>query len=213
MHPIVTALAGSIVLAHLARIVLPIDAQLDLLERFSVIPALLFGADPIEAVTRIAGHMYLHGGLPIVFGFIHLFFNVMIILQTGELVAQRLGRSAAGSLLFIVLFAACGAAGALFFVALNPASTTPMIGASGAACGLFAAYLLAAHPDWRVSLRSPQILQSGFWFLALNVGVAYLARTSGTLPIAWEAHAGGFIAGAIIYPMFAPRWRPSSPWS
>lgn len=43
-------------------------------------------------------------------------------------------------------------------------------------------------------------------FLAINVVLmAFLP-----LPIAWEAHLGGFFAGAVAYPMLAPRRR--GPW-
>jgi membrane associated rhomboid family serine protease len=56
------------------------------------------------------------------------------------------------------------------------------------------------------------VRRAGAYFLAANVGLAAVARMSGVLPIAWEAHLGGFIAGALCYPLLlppqrAPVWR------
>jgi membrane associated rhomboid family serine protease len=48
----------------------------------------------------------------------------------------------------------------------------------------------------------------GFVFLAVNVALAALARFTGVLPIAWEAHLGGFVAGVLLYPALPPRDGP-----
>ena len=98
-------------------------------------------------LAALTGNVFLHAGL------LHLFFNGMLILQTGELVAERFGRDVGGALRFLALFFGAAAAGAVVYVLVNWGSTTPAIGASGAACGLFAAYLMAPFPDWRVALR------------------------------------------------------------
>lgn len=199
MPRVVTGLVGAIVLAHAGRYALSQDAQAALFETAGVVPA--HGLTPVSAL----GHVFLHAG------WLHVAFNMFLVLQTGELVAERFGRSLGGALRFLALFFASGVAGAAMFVALNPGSQAPAIGASGAACGLFAAYLMALAPDWRSAIRNPQILQMGFYFLAVNVGVAMLARSSGVLPIAWEAHLGGFIGGLVLYPLLAPK-RTAAPW-
>ena len=200
MPKAVTGLVAAIVLAHTGRYLVSRDAQAALINTVAVIPAhgLTFAS--------MFGHVFVHGG------WIHLAFNMFLILQTGELVASRFGRDLAGAGRFLTLFFASGAAGAAMYIALNPGSQGPAIGASGAACGLFSAYLMALAPDWRTAIRSPQILQMGFYFLAVNVGVAMLARSSGVLPIAWEAHLGGFIAGLVLYPLLAPKRAVVSPW-
>ncbi len=199
MPRVVTGLVGAIVLAHAATLLLSPAAHEALIVRYGVVPA--DGA----ALAPLVGHVFLHAG------WFHLIFNIFLILQTGELVAERLGRSWSGAVKFLALFFASGAAGALTYIGFNPTSQAPAIGASGAACGLFAAYLLALAPNWRMAIRSPQILQMGFYFLLVNVGVAMLARTTGVLPIAWEAHLGGFVAGVVVYPLLAPK-RVAAPW-
>lgn len=201
MPKVVTGLVALIVAAHAAAAFMSRAAQNDLMLRYGVVPA------DAAALAPYVAHVFLHAG------WFHLLFNVFLILQTGELVAARLGRDAAGAARFLTLFFASGVAGALMYIGFNPGSEAPAIGASGAACGLFAAYLLALAPDWRIAIRTPQILQMGFYFLLVNVGVAMLARSTGVLPIAWEAHAGGFIAGLVLYPLLAPRLRDVSPWA
>ena len=46
---------------------------------------------------------------------------------------------------------------------------------------------------------------SGGVFLFLNVGLAAAALLTGFLPIAWEAHLGGFVAGLAAYPLLVRR--------
>ena len=200
MPKAVTGLVGAIILAHVGRLVLSQDAQGALIEAAAVIPA--HGL----TLASVFGHVFLHAG------WLHLAFNMFLLLQTGELVAARFGRDLGGALRFLALFFASGAAGAAMYIALNPGSLGPAIGASGAACGVFSAYLMALAPNWRSAIRNPQILQMGFYFLAVNVGVAMLARSSGVLPIAWEAHLGGFIGGLVLYPLLAPKRAAMSPW-
>jgi membrane associated rhomboid family serine protease len=203
MAPVVTWLVGALIAAHVATLFLGRDEQQNLVDALAVNPALmtthLAVGDVFAAALPLLGHAFLHGG------FIHLFFNVMIVLQTGELVAERYGRDGGGVLRFLALFLASGVAGALMYIAINPTSNVPAVGASGAACGLFAAYLLSMRRTTGEALRDGRVLTMAFYFLLVNVGVAALARVSGVLPIAWEAHLGGFIAGALLHPFMAPR--------
>ncbi len=204
MPRVVTFLVLTIVLAHGATYLLDARAYEALLETFAVIPARFadgdFGLPGIFAA--LTGNAFLHAGP------LHLFFNCMLILQTGELVAERFGRGVGGVLRFLALFFGAAAAGAIVYVLVNWGSTTPAIGASGAACGLFAAYLMAPYADWRMAVRSPTVLQMGFYFLLVNVALAALARVTGALPIAWEAHLGGFVAGIALYPLLVPKQAP-----
>jgi membrane associated rhomboid family serine protease len=180
--------------------------QQSVLEHFAVIPAridaLAFDAAYPEIAMALVGHALLHGG------WFHLFFNAMILLMAGEVVAERYGRDAGGVLRFLALFAGTAAAGALTYLALNPGSQGAMVGASGAACGLFAGYLMGLRADWRLAFRDRAVIQAGAFFLLANVGLAAAVRAWGVFPIAWEAHLGGFIAGMIGYPLLLPRQRP-----
>lgn len=204
MPRVVTVLVGAIALAHGASYLLGAEGQTALVDTFAVIPARFASGDlgPVGMAEGLFGHVFLHAGL------LHLFFNAMLILQTGELVAERFGRDGAGAARFLALFFGAGAIGALTYIGVNWGSPVPAIGASGAASGLFAAYLLAPFSDWRVALRTPAVVQMGFYFLLVNVGLAALARFTGVLPIAWEAHLGGFVGGALLYPLLVAK-RPA----
>lgn len=210
MAPVVTWLIGSLIASHVATLFLGRSEQASLIDALAVNPALiathLSVGDIGAAALPLVGHAFLHGG------FIHLFFNSMILLQTGELVAERYGRDARGIGLFLLMFALSAIAGALMYIAINPTSNVPAVGASGAACGLFAAYLLSLRRTTGEALRDRQVLTMAFYFVAVNVGLAALARFSGVLPIAWEAHLGGFIAGALLHPFLAPRATSRGPW-
>jgi rhomboid protease GluP len=194
------------------------DLQIAIVEAAAVNPSRFAAwssqaySSPIEAAGALVGHMFVHGGIaPLLFGFMHLFFNLMLILQAGEITAWRLGRDAAGGARFLLLFLISGVAGAVCFIVINAGEDRSAVGASGAACGLFAAYLLAARSDWRRALADPAVRSAGFWFLFVNVGLAFAITAGGVLPIAWEAHLGGFIGGAIAYTLLAPRGR-AGPW-
>lgn len=160
---------------------------------------------PVAAALPLFGHVFLHGG------FLHLAMNMIVFLQVAGLVAHRLELREPGGLKFLGLFFASAAAGGWLYLALNPGSAVPGVGASGAVCGLFAAYLLAVRRDWRAALREPRVQSAAFWFLAVNVGLAAIARQTGLLPIAWEAHLGGFVGGALVYALLIGRVR-EGPW-
>jgi len=196
-------IAGAIVAAHVLRIALPDATQEAIFTRFGVIPARWEEAAAIgdyPAILQSAvGHVFLHGG------WLHLLFNIALFVSVGRPLSERLAQAPGGNLRFALIFFACAATGALTYVMINHGSAAPAIGASGAVCGVYAAYLMAVYPRWQDSLRDLRIVQNAAVFLLINVGAAYLAALSGVLPIAWEAHLGGFIGGLLVYPLLAPR--------
>jgi membrane associated rhomboid family serine protease len=198
-------IAGAIVMAHVARILLPASVQDGLFAQFGVIPARWEAAgshgDYIAIAQSAFGHVFLHGG------WLHLLFNMALFVSVGRPLSQRLAQAPGGDVRFALIFFACAATGALTYVAINRGSDHVAIGASGAVCGIYSAYLMAVYPRWQDSLRDMGIVQNAAIFLAMNVGLAYVAARSGVLPIAWEAHLGGFIGGLVVYPLVAPPAR------
>ena len=98
----------------------------------------------------------------------------------------------------------CGIAAAFAHMIVDPSSTTPMVGASGAISGVIGAYLVL-HPKasihvlvsyWIVAL--PAWLVLGGWVGLQFVNVA-MGSGGG---IAWWAHIGGAVAGALLIPFF-----------
>lgn len=168
----------------------------------AVIPARFDPSSPeafhsfIALLGPLFGHVFLHAPS----FFVHIGMNMLVLVQVGGLPNLRLG-----SWRFLLLFFGSAAAAALTYVLFNLGSETPAIGASGAVCGVFAGYLLSARPSWREALADRAVRRAGFWFLAVNVGLAFVAARTGVLPIAWEAHLGGFIGGMGLYPLLAPR--------
>ncbi len=200
----ILVLCAAIAAAHVARLVASDEAQSEALAAFAIIPARFAPSDPFaftkpfEAVGPLFGHVFLHAG------FIHLLFNLMLIVFAGGITAQRFAQAGGGGWRILALFFGAAAASAWAYIAINPGSLTPAIGASGAASGLFAAYLFSPYGDWRLAARDWGLWRQAFWFLAVNVGIAYLARAADVLAIAWEAHLGGFLGGLMLYPLLAP---------
>jgi membrane associated rhomboid family serine protease len=156
-------------------------------------------------------HLFVHGDLT------HLLVNSAWLLAFATAVARR-----TDTVRFLVFFMLAGAAGALFFTAVNGFKLTMLIGASGAISGLMGAAfrfifgddehgvprLLGAEraPLMSVAdtLRDRRIMLAVAGWVVLNVLVAWGA--AGTLSeatgIAWEAHLGGFAAGLLTYGFF-----------
>jgi membrane associated rhomboid family serine protease len=197
--PIVVGLGGTILLAHLARVFGSNDLSLWLADQFAVVPAAYEGSFETWNWPALFGHVFLHAD------FMHLAFNLALFFAVSRRVVERLDATGGGAWRFLVLFFLCGFFAALSFIAVNAGSTNGMIGASGAVCGVFSAMLMSVRWDWRESIRDPQVLQLGAGFLIANVALAFVIAQFGVLPIAWEAHLGGFVAGVLLFPLLAPK--------
>ena len=172
-----------------------------------VIPAVLFGTAALpqglplvpEPVTLVTS-LFLHGS------FLHLAGNMLFLWVFGDNAEDGMGHAR-----FLVFFLLCGIAACLAHCLMNPLSTAPLIGASGAIAGVVAAYLIL-YPRvkvWalyfgRLPLQVPAMYAIGFWIL-LQVGSAFL---SGDQDVGWFAHLGGLAAGAALTPMLRRRYDP-----
>lgn len=212
MPPILAGLLIILVAAHCIRIALPSAAQDWLFYTFSLIPLRFdpgsgYGfTTPFGPLAALLGNAFLHGNrADIPFGFIHVGLNAAFLLQGGVPVARGLGEGRRLGLRFLALFFASTLSAALFYLAFNQGSAMGAVGASGAVCGIFGAYFIGIRSTWQNSLRDPQVRAGMAVFLGINVGLAALARATNVLPIAWEAHLGGFLAGAVMYPILQPK--------
>lgn len=156
----------------------------------------------IPAELTLLTSMFLHGG------WMHLIGNMLYLWIFGNNVEDAMGHTR-----FIFFYIICGIAAALAQSLPDPASVTPMIGASGAISGVLGAYLLL-HPRARVlvaiplvvfiyTTRLPAMAVLGFWFVFQLV--SSLLADSGGGGVAWGAHVGGFIAGVLLIPFFKYR--------
>lgn len=142
------------------------------------------GAFDIYAITSPFTHLFLHGG------WLHVAMNGMMFLAFGSASERMLGAKKS-----IALFFLCGIAGAATQFALAPTSPIPMIGASGALSGLFAAVILRLQQAGQMPTG-----RWGIWGIAaMWVGLSFITALAGGAigigNVAWAAHAGGFFAG------------------
>jgi membrane associated rhomboid family serine protease len=136
--------------------------------------------------------MFLHGGVG------HVLFNMWFLWIFGNNVEEAFGR-----LRYILMYIVGGVAATMAFVAVNPDSTIPLVGASGAIAAVLGSYAVL-FPGHRVlSLLGwfvvpvPAALFLGLWFVA-QFGL-------GGTNVAWEAHAGGFAFGFALTLLFRRR--------
>ncbi len=129
--------------------------------------------------------MFLHGGL------FHILGNMWFLWIFGNNVEEAFGR-----LWYLLLYLVTGLLATGAFVWLNPESTIPLVGASGAIAGVLGSYLVL-FPQHRILswfaflfVPVPAIIFLGLWFLS-----QFGLEGQG---IAWEAHAGGFVAGVVL---------------
>ena len=191
--------AGMIVAAHLFRILAPDNMDNTLAYWLALWPdrfqgMLASSADP-AAYTPLTllvagfGHVFLH------MDWMHVLMNTGMLLALGAPVARRHGAAK-----FFLIFFSAALAGALAFFLVRGADSAPAIGASGGVCGILAgAFLLIAHPraGWR-ELISPSFLRTSAAFLLLNLALAFFGPALFGAGIAWDAHIGGYVAGALI---------------
>ena len=150
--------------------------------------------------------MFLHGNLP------HLFGNMLFLWVFGNNVEDR-----KGPIWYVIVYLLAGLAATGLHVALQPDSTVPMIGASGAIAGVMGAYVVW-FPRTRVKCMIPIGLflfrkVSAGWVLGLWFVQQFLLVGSDS-PVAWAAHVGGFVFGALVGLLWRrgrnalPEWTP-----
>ena len=157
-----------------------------------------------EAVTPITSQ-FLHAG------FAHIAFNMLFLWIFGNNIEEQLGR-----VKFLLFYLSCGVLAVMAQWFFSAMSNVPSLGASGAIAGVMGAYILKFPQAKIVTLvplgfffplfRIPAVYFLGFWFVeqALN-GISSFEVTANvgmeSGGVAYWAHAGGFIAGAILGPM------------
>jgi len=129
--------------------------------------------------------MFLHGGL------LHLGGNMLFLWVFGNNIEDTKGKFT-----YLAFYLLAGLAATVAHIAVQPSSTIPVIGASGAIAGVMGAYLVL-FPRARIlgllviiPLPLPAWAFLGFWFLSQFVG--------GSDGVAYAAHVGGFLFGMAV---------------
>ena len=160
----------------------------------------------IPPLLTLVTSQFLHAG------FLHLGGNMLFLWVFGNNIEDQLGH-----IKFLVFYLACGVLAALAQWFFSMESTIPALGASGAIAGVLGAYILR-FPKAKIltliplgffitTFRIPAIFFLGFWFVQQALyGIASLQVESNvgmeSGGVAYWAHAGGFVFGAILGPVF-----------
>ena len=167
--------------------------------KYGFLPCQLLAGCSVEpiayfpAILSIFTSMFLHGNL------IHLLGNMWFLWIFGDNIEDRMGKFS-----YLLFYLLGGVIAALVQMITDIGSDVVMIGASGAIAAVMGAYIVL-YPKgkilslffwWPVVL--PAILILGYWFL-----LQVLYSSSGGSGVAYMAHIGGFIAGALLIRMFA----------
>ncbi len=184
--PLTLYTLGVFVAVHVVFMVLPAGLQQVWGYRLAFVPARY--ADPanldIWAFLAPLTHMFLHGG------FMHIAMNSLMMLAFGAGAERMLGAKKAAA-----LFILTGIAGALAQLAFGWGSPIPMIGASGALSGLFAALCIRLQQSGMMPAGRFGIWGIAAIWIGLSLFTAYVGGAIGIGDVAWAAHAGGFLAG------------------
>lgn len=157
--------------------------------------------DPKPSWVTPFSHMFLHGG------WFHLLGNMWFLWIFGNNVEDSMGHAR-----FVLFYVLCGLVAAAIQVAARPDSIVPMVGASGAIGGVMGAYV-TLYPRVRVDLlvilgfyvttvSVPAIFMLGYWFLIQLIGGAASLAREDVGGVAFWAHVGGFVAGALLVLLF-----------
>lgn len=126
----------------------------------------------------------------------------------GDNVEDRLG-----PFRFLLFYLVCGILATMLHSFIYTNSVIPLVGASGAISGVMGAYfllyplarILVVFPVFFIPLffEVPAFLFLGLWFLMqFYNGLFSLVLPDSFGGVAWFAHIGGFLAGAILYRVF-----------
>jgi membrane associated rhomboid family serine protease len=186
------------VAVHLLRQTLSEPVDQELVMQLGLVPA-NYTAEPGGAWWSLLlapiTYQFLHGG------WLHLGINMVTLAAFGVPVVRVLGARR-----FILFYLSAGIVAGFVHVFFFPASTDPVVGASGAISGVFGAVLMLMRYVGSI----PSLLPiAGIW-IALNIFFGVFGGTPGAGgdPVAWTAHIGGFVYGLAAIRLFMPRQGP-----
>ena len=147
--------------------------------------------------------MFLHGG------WLHLIGNMWFLWIFGDNVEDTLG-----PVRYLFFYVLCGLAAGLTHYLLQPSSSLPTVGASGAIAGVLGGYVVL-FPGARILtliplgfiirfVDLPAMVVIGLWFVIQLLSSA-MTIGSNAGGVAISAHVGGFIAGLALIWLFRPR--------
>jgi membrane associated rhomboid family serine protease len=218
------------VVVFVFQLVQPPQAQLEIMRNFALVPtrvtAMFTEGFDGGAFASIFTSMFMHAS-GLVMGILHLGGNMWFLRIFGDNVEDNFG-----SARYALFYLLCGVGAACAQVAIDPYSTIPMVGASGAIAGVLGAYLVL-YPRARVVtllplvifftiVELPAFVVIAVWIVLQFVPVIAAEGGQGG-GVAYWAHIGGFISGLALAFAFRkkpaaplaparPRWDPDADW-
>jgi membrane associated rhomboid family serine protease len=173
------------------------------IRNFGVIPAQIVQGNQLGTLLT---SMFLHGG------WLHLIGNMLFLWVFGDNIEAVLGK-----VMYLAFYIAGGLAASALHILIDPASTIPSVGASGAIAAVLGAYIVM-FPRSQVKLlvlsragagmtRVAALVFLGIWAVTqLFNGIASLGvETAQTGGVAFWAHVGGFLFGVLVGFLFKGR--------
>ncbi len=159
-------------------------------------------------VWQVVTATFLHGGV------LHLLLNMLplTIFGFGPGLERHIGTRR-----FYCVYFLCGIGGNALFLLANIKGTMPVVGASGAVCGVLAAYAMAFPERWVFLLFPPMPVKVKWLVLVFFVLEVVSEIGHGRGNIAHSAHVGGFVFGwaymKIVYKLSLPfAWTERLKW-
>ena len=184
---------------YLWQSTLPVNLYNEAVNSFGVIPAAVLGEKEsyINPYLTIFTSMFMHGS------WMHLIGNMVFLWIFGDNIEDSMGHKK-----FIVFYFVSGICAALLQAIIDPSSDIPMIGASGAIAGVLGSYLVL-HPKANVNvlfwlfifitvIKVPAFIVLSIWIISQFFS-ASIGSEGG---VAYYAHIGGFIGGALLISFF-----------
>src|SRR5215470_3140405 len=166
-------------------------------ERWSMVPANIAQGQHLETILTA---MFMHGSWS------HIIGNMVFFWAFGPEIEDAMG-----AWRYLVFYILGGVVAALAQVAFDPHSMVPNLGASGAIAAVMGGFIVTYPRDQirsllvifvfvRVTYITAALL-IGIWFLLQLLSIGSIATTQ-TGGVAYLAHVGGFIFGAVTARLF-----------
>jgi membrane associated rhomboid family serine protease len=169
------------------------------IDRYSLVPAQIVQGQHLETLLT---SMFMHADV------LHIGGNMLFLWVFGD----ELESNYLGSVRFPIFYLLCGLAADFLQIAVDPTSTVPNLGASGAIAGVMAGFLVVFPHDQIQALllgligirqtRISAVVFIGVWFLMQLVDGVGSITSIDQGGVAYFAHVGGFIAGALLVKPF-----------
>lgn len=202
-YPVVTAW---IIGVNVAVFVLELIGGEAFVTKWSLVPAdIVAGRHLVTILTS----MFMHGS------FSHIIGNMVFLWAFGPEIEDLMTRRG-----YLVFYLLGGLAATAAQVVADPTSTVPNLGASGAIAAVMGAFIVT-YPHDRIRsllvifvfIRTayiPAVLLIGVWFLTQLVSLGSVVQHPQSGGVAYAAHVGGFIFGAVAARLFERRTSPAA---